>query len=459
MRRRRSFAQWSLLSFCLLLSGCAETGFEISSPSSLSFEELKQRVARIRGLSFQREVYLETTSIEAIRAILEKSLWEEYGQENLQQTARVYARLGLLPEATDLAKTLLDLRLFYQGMHQDSRGKTIFLPKGPWKPGLTFPGSSPTRENATKQILLVQALTHILQEQHFNWEEKIRNRNTGDSRLTLRALREGDALLVTLAHLMGAPQENRQKIVNGLRGLRGLPAQIDKELSRFPELLRQEVAFQYLQGGEFVSWAYAVKGWEGVNSLFQHPPLSTAQILHPEKYYVKRHDPVRITPWGLIRPFRGKMIMDETLGEFLIQSLLSQTLSQGEARQAAAGWGGDSLLAFRQGEELVLGWVTAWDDREKAREFYRSYRRALERRHGFSLESSQSGVDVLISPPKSNRSLLLQIKDHFVLFLDGIPAPRSAEIAGTIWNDLETGAEPEPLDLAGRSPQAFSVKK
>jgi len=158
VRRRRSFAQWCLLSFCLLLSGCAETGFEISSPSSLSFEELKQRVARIRGLSFQREVYLETTSIEAIRAILEKSLWEEYGQENLQQVARVYARLGLLPEATDLAKTLLDLRLFYQGMHQDSRGKTIFLPKGPWKPGLTFPGSSPTREDATKQILLVQRL-------------------------------------------------------------------------------------------------------------------------------------------------------------------------------------------------------------------------------------------------------------------------------------------------------------
>ena len=459
MRRRRSFAHCCFLSFFISLSGCAETGFEIPSPSSLSFEELKQKVARIRGLSFQREVYLDTTSIEAIRAIVEKSLGAEYGQENLQQIGRVYARLGLLPEATDLAGTLLNLRLSYQGIHQDSRGKTIFLPKAPWKPGLTFLGSSSTREEATKQILLVQALTHILQEQHFNWEGKIGNRNSWDSRLTLRALREGDALLVALAHLMGAPQENRQKIVNGLRGLSDLPSQIDKELSRFPEFLRQEVAFQYLQGGEFVSWAYAVKGWEGVNSLFQHPPLSTAQILHPEKYYVKRDDPVRITPWGLIRPFRDKMIMDETLGEFLIQSLLSQTLSQGEARQAAAGWSGDSLLAFQQGEELALGWVTAWDNREKAREFYRSYRRAIERRHGFSLDSSQSGVDVLISPPQSNRSLLLQFKDRFVLFLDGIPPPRSAEIAGTIWNDLETGAEPEPLDLAGRSPQAFSVKK
>lgn len=151
--------------------------------------------------------------------------------------------------------------------------------------------------------------------------------------------------------------------------------------------------------------------------------------------------------------------MEETLWEFLIQSLLSRTLPKEEASRAAAGWAGDSLLAFEQGDQLVLGWVTAWDDKDQALEFYRSYRRALEKRHGISLEPSRAGGDTLISSSQSGYPLLLQIKDHFVFFLDGIPAPRSLEIAAGLWNDLETGIEQEPLDFAARGLQPLPVKR
>jgi len=453
-----SLARFWLMVSLLLLSGCSETDLDAPPSSPLSFEELKQRVSRIRGLPFQQEISLETRSTETIQTILEKSLGEEYRKENLQQQARVYARLGLLPEATDLPKALLELRLFQQSVY-DSRGKTIFLPKGPLRPGLAFLGRSSVPEDITKQLLLIYALSYSLQEQHFHWDEKIRNRNTEDSRLTLRALRKGDATLVALAHLMGNPQENRQKMIHGIKGLSNLSAQIDRELPHLPELLRQKVAFQIVQGSEFVSWAYALKGWEGVNALLLHPPLSTEQILHPEKYYMKRDDPVRITPWGLIRQLSGKKIIDDTLGEFLIQSLLSRTLSKGEAIEAAAGWAGDSLLAFQQREELVLGWVTAWDDREEAREFFRGFQRALERRHGISLEPSPAGADTLTTSPSSRISLLLQIRDNFVFFLDGIPLPRSVEIADGLWNDLEIGIESEPFELAKRTRQTRSVGK
>lgn len=451
-------ARFWLTVFLLLLSGCSETDPNVLPPSPLSFEELKQRVSRIRGLPFEHEISLETGSTETIQAVLEKSLGEEYRKENLQQQERVYARLGLLPEAADLAKALLELRLFHQGVY-DSRGKTILLPKEPLKTGLMFLGASSVPEDITKQFLLIHALSYILQEQHFRWEEKIRNRNTEDSGLALRALKKGDAVLVGLEHLMGDPKENRQKIINGVKTLSRLPAQIDRELPHLPELLRQKEGFQFVQGSEFVSWAYFLKGWAGVNALFRHPPLSTEQILHPEKYYLKRDDPVRITPWALIQRLSGKKIMEETLGEFLILTLLSRSLSKGEAMQAAAGWAGDSLLAFQQGEELVLGWVTAWDDREEAGEFYRGFRRALERRHGVPLGPSQTGADTLTTSPSSRSSLLLQIRDNFVFFLDGIPAPRSVEIADSLWDDLETGVESEPFELAKRSRQTRPAGK
>ena len=180
-----------------------------------------------------------------------------------------------------------------------------------------------------------------------------------------------------------------------------------------------------------------------------NPPLTSQQILHPEKYYVKRKEPIWITPWGLFRQFRGKKIMDETLGEFLIQFLLSRNLSKNEAMQAAAGWAGDSFLAFQEGDQTVLGWITAWDDREEALEFYRSYRTALERRHGITLEPTSGSIDTLTAPLQSGH-LLLQIRDNFVFFLDGVPVPRSVEIAEELWKELETGSEPQPLDLAAK---------
>ncbi|MBI2989037.1 MAG: hypothetical protein HYY45_19920 [Deltaproteobacteria bacterium] len=456
---RWAVTRFWLVGLLLLFPGCAEPDLEAPVLSPLSFEELKQRISRIRGLPFQQEVSLETTSTEAIRATLEKSPCMENEKGNLQQKARVYARLGLLPDATDLPKALLDLRLSHQGAHHDSRRKTILLPSAPWKSGLTFLSPSPTAQEAVKQLLLAQALSHALQEQNFRWEEKITHASTEDLRLALRALRDGDTLLTGLAHLTGDFKENRQKIINGLKGLSRLPAQIDKELFHLPRLLRQKVAFQYLKGSEFISWAYSLKGWEGVNSLFLHPPTSTRQILHPEKYYVKRDDPLRILPWSLIRQFRGKKIMEETLGEFLIYSFLSQTLSEGEAKQAAAGWAGDSLMAFGQGEELVLGWVTAWDDREEAREFYAGSRRALEWRHGASLEPSPGRSDTLTVALQSGSALLLQLRDRFVFLLDGIPLPLSLVIAESLWNDLETGAEPEPLDLAENGLQPFAARR
>lgn len=461
---RRSLPCLLLLTY--LFSGCAETDPELilTSPT-LSFEELKQRVSQIRGLPFLSEVSLETKTLEEIQALHEKSLLEEHGNERLLQVERIYARLGLLPVATDLRKALLELHLFEKSVHTNYRGKRLVLPQGPLKPGHVFLRSPWTvGDDLAKQLLLSHALTHALHEQHFQWEEKLKKVNTEDWGLALRSLATGDAVLVGLSHLIGDAKENRQKFLEGLSALVRLAAQMDKELPHLPELLRQKAAFQYLEGSQFVLWALSSRGWEGVNRLFSHPPHSTKQILHPEKYYVKKDDPVQITPWAIIRRFSGQKIMEETLGEFLIQVLLAFTLSKEEAVQAAAGWTGDSLLAFQQGEELVLSWVTAWENREEAQEFFRSYRRALEKRYGIILESPSSSGDTFITAPQSAHPILLQIRGNFVFFLDGIQPPHSVEIAEGLWRELESGTEPQqiPMDLVrqtSRPSQSPPVRK
>ena len=431
-----------IVTLVLLLAGCAGTDIQpISLPPPLPFEELKQSVSRLRGLPFQYEVTLETKTIDEIRSLLEQELFEESDKESLAQLARVYVRLGLLPEETDLPKALAELRLFRDAVHYEPYSRSVIAPKGSLKPGLAFLRSPwPIEEEKGRQLLLVHALAHALQEQHFFRHKSMRRADTEDARLALRALRSGEAEMVGLAHLAGGSKE---KILDGIKGLRLQAAKAGEEMAHLPLLLREKAVFQYVQGSQFVMWAYSLKGWEGVSRLFNRPPFSTKQILHPEKYFANREAPFWITPWSLIRRFAGQKRLEETLGEYLIQTLLARSLPKEEAERAAAGWKGDSLLAFEQGEELVLAWVTAWESREEALEFYQSYRRALETRHRTSLESAGEGP--LTS--RSGRPLLLQIKENIVFFLDGIPAPRSVAIADGLWSDLETGTESQPLEL------------
>src|SRR5713226_282350 len=455
----RSWRLW-FMTFLFLFSGCAETHrrLALTPPPSVPFEELKQRVSRIRGLALQQEISLETKEIEEISSLLEKSFLEEPASENFLQGYRVYERLGLLPQGTDLPKVFEELRRFTRGASYDPRREKIYLQQGRPRAGAALLRSpwSLTDETIT-QLLLVHALVHALQEQNFHWQRRLKDRGTLDGSLALRAVSKGDALLVGLSHLTGQP--GKEKLIEGIKTLQGLEVEIDKELSRFPQLLRRTETCQNLQGSQFVLWAYSLMSWEGVNNLFLSPPLSTHQILHPEKYYAKREDPLRIVPWTLLREFSGRRIFDETVGELLTQILLGRFLSDKEATHSSAGWRGDTLLAFQERDGLVLGWVTAWENRESAREFYGSYQRALERRYGVVFQKA-SAPDTLVAASERGPLLLLQIKDDLVFFLDGVAPPKSVEIAEHLWKELETGTEVirAPLDLAERTRRSYLTK-
>ncbi|MBI2090073.1 MAG: hypothetical protein HYT78_15270 [Deltaproteobacteria bacterium] len=449
------------LSFALVLLGCGETDFSFIPTRPLQpFDEVKKEISRLRGLPFVHEVTLETKKLEEIGSLLAEPV-ENASEEKSSLMAEIYTRLGLLTEAADLSKDLVELQRFRHSIHYDARRRKIVVPQEPLKPDLAFlrfPGRA--SEETTRQVLLAHALTHALQDQHFQWRARIKSRNTTDSRLTLRAVTQGDAVLVGLAYLAAREQGGKEEIIDAVKNLFQLSTALERGLSFLPELLRQKLAFEYLYGSQFVLWAYSHKGWDGVNGLFSRPPRSTAQILHPEKYYVTRAEPLHIIPWKLLRQSGAQKIVEETLGEFTLRLLLSQILSKAEAERVAAGWTGDTLLAFRDGEELILGWVIAWENPAEARGFFAAYRRVLEKRYGPVLEASSAGNDALVSREGAH-PLLLQIKDNFVFVLDGMPAPRSTEVAAGLWAELETTREPPqvPFDLVRRSQGPASTRK
>jgi len=398
--------------------------------------DLKQKIALLRALPFKRDVSLTTEPSSPPLAAPEAYVTEEYGAQSLAAISRAYKRLGLLPESTDFTATLADYarleRIFY---YEARKALVVITPDAAQLAQAMM--AEPSRHS--EQVPVVLALTRALQEQHFQWQEKLTRVSDEDHKLAFRALAAGDALLVGSIYLRES--QPTAKSPDALQTMARWSTALDKRASHLPDLLRHKLVFPYRQGSRFVQWAYAAKAWQGVNVLFADPPLSTSQILHPEKYYVKRENPLYISSAGLARQMKESAVVDQTLGAYLIQFLLSSNLSSQAAGQISAAWTGDQLSAYSEGENVLTAWISAWRNDDDARLFYRTYQTALERRHRLRFAAPPGLNDTLQAATMGNGSILLQRKGQFVLLLDGPSPARCRQLADDIWQSLDAESE------------------
>jgi hypothetical protein len=302
-------------------------------------------------------------------------------------------------------------------------------------------------------IATVMAFTHALQEQHFRWQQRAKEITTEDSRLAFRAVADGDATIVALHFL--SPNHKPLAWQDHVQAIGRLTGELERAASSWPALFREKLVFPYRDGVQFVQWAYAAKGWAGVNALFADPPVSSAQILHPEQYYLRRRAPVQIIPFGLFRQAKNNPVVEQVFGEFLIQTLLASYHSRKDAALIASGWTGDYLAAYPDGGNLITAWLSAWSDEASAQSFFHALQTVLERRHRFRFVSATGKQDELKAEWGAGRSSLLQLRGAVVLLLDGASATQGLETSEAIWRDLEIRSAPAtlPFETANRPVQ------
>ena len=111
-------------------------------------------------------------------------------------------------------------------------------------------------------------------------------------------------------------------------------------------------------------------GWAAIDEVYRDPPLSTEQILHPEKYREKPDYPMSIDLGSLAAGEGWKEAGRNVLGEMQLAILLKKH----GGKAAAAGWDGDRYAVFEGPKgKLGLVWASTWDSEDDAREFMRGY--------------------------------------------------------------------------------------
>jgi hypothetical protein len=244
--------------------------------------------------------------------------------------------------------------------------------------------------STTDQIVLIHETVHALQDKAFDLKQLQESASNDDVSLAIEALIEGDATQGALLYA----EENIPQVE--LLASASEAGELETEaLERAPDFVSQMASFPYLMGQTFVQAIYDRQGLEGVNKLFENPPQSSEQILHPE-LYSSAHMPIKTSLTDIAKMLGAPWseLDRNVFGEFGLQLVLAEYLGPAAASAASAGWGGDEYVLLQNGQDQdnVLVIKTVWDNQEEAEEFWSLFITAMNHRKEYEeITESLSG--------------------------------------------------------------------
>jgi hypothetical protein len=299
------------------------------------------------------------------------------GGEDLRALGLLASAGGMLPEGTDPASLAASFMAVSAGATYSPLDKQVLIV-----------------DKFSDESLLTHEFTHALQDQHFDLMKLLVVRPYNFDRTeSLFAIIEGDA--------MNVQRRAEQGDVYGRRSLDDIIKQEDARFGDyrrevgafFPPLLTETFIFRYREGARFVESVRRSRGERGVDALFSHPPLSTEQILHPEKYEAGEAPREVQLDEGAFVANNWKSVTSTPIGEVGVRGLLMAGVKEKDATRAAAGWGGDRAFLFeRAGSVPLFVWKTVWDRPIDAEEFFNAYN-ALRRKAGAQEVGTSSTVN------------------------------------------------------------------
>ena len=318
-----------------------------------------QNVIKLRTLDPGEEIDTQLRTRDQLDVITKGFFRRETLRQQVFEAQELYKALDLMDDGQDLEAILVGIQLQQVSALFDDESEAVYVL------------SDTTSIGPVEELAYASAYMGGTQQKLFDIS-KLRRESIDfgtDSFRAVNALIVGDVAQVGKGYITTVFTRDQAAELS-----KPLP---ENKLLTAPRIVREAVLFPINEGADFVAELFGTdkRGWDGVNDAYSNPPMSTEQILHPEKYF-SHEEPQRTTVLN-IAPQLGKgwvQISANTMGEFLIGAYLEEHLDSTQAADAAAGWGGDrySLLSGPEGERLLLSLIK-WDTFLDSVEFFDAY--------------------------------------------------------------------------------------
>ncbi|MBM2810817.1 MAG: hypothetical protein HW416_1576 [Chloroflexi bacterium] len=373
--------------------------------SERELDRIQSRVVELRRLELTAPVGRTFMNREELRAYNRETFFRDVTPEELEATQTLLEVLGYIPLGMNLTQLLLDVLGEQVLGFYDPATKNIYIV------------SDAERMTPDDEVTLAHEMTHALQDQHYDLRANAEaRRHNNDRALAYQAMVEGDAVLSQSLYTLRYVPEALEESVSSPS-----PA-----LDSAPLVLRRELIFPYEDGTSFVLQAFQRGSWAAVDALWQRPPESTTQILHPEKYRAGQSPiTVDLPDLGGALGSEWRELDDDTVGELDLTILIEQYVDRRTADQAGTGWAGDHYKLLRRDRDgaVVFALRSTWESETDAREFYSAYQRLADGRYGASnVQPGSLGGSLNASPlgrPDASWAVRSGAWNH-VLVRDGV---------------------------------------
>ncbi|NOZ21198.1 MAG: hypothetical protein GXP25_08920 [Planctomycetes bacterium] len=386
-------------------------------------ERMTHEVERLRGLKFKHPVEKGIKSRKALREFVVDQMREDMPPERLVAFQKALIHFGLLAKDTQLEETLVDFLTANIGGFYDHKRKELFLMRDVAR--------------AFQSVALSHEMTHSLQDQYFDLGGlPIDDKVNDDLAIASLAVIEGDATEVMYRYVQEVMLKNAKDVAE-LAKLGDVAARETESFKKAPLYLQRNLIFPYSNGLAFINHLKRLGGEEKVNEAFKSPPLSSEQILHPEKYTTNRDDPVflRLPDLAPILGPDWKYVIANVLGELNVQVLCETFDLAAVSGLVSSGWDGDQYVAYERPDtgQVFVAWLSTWDTPKDAGEFFDVYRAILIKKYPKAslIESDVSNQWVWRTPTQGY--VMIERKGRDVLVLDGFPPGKAHLLRQAAW--------------------------
>ena len=328
------------------------SGVPAEGPTPPVIEAVMRELERLRGFDYAHPVVAQPVDQQEIAEDLVAYADIAYPEEQFGRRSLAWDTIGVIPDDTSLRDAY------------ESYGSTQVIGYYDTLTGeLKFIGTD--SPSPLERITLAHELTHAIDDQRFGLErlDMLSAECRDEQSAAAIALVEGSAtfFMFRWAQTFLTPEQQVQVGVEA--------AQQDTSTEGIPPFIVRLQRWSYDEGLRFVSALESRGGLDAVDAAFEDLPVSTEQIIHPERYPNDAPTPVDVEDLSAELGQGWEDLDVMTVGEAWLALALGLRLDGSEARQATAGWDGGIYRAWSDGEGAAVVLSTAWDTHEDAEEF------------------------------------------------------------------------------------------
>jgi hypothetical protein len=363
----------------------------------------------ISGMKLRHPVPCAYISKEQVSQFLNKRVKDVETPEDERAEELTLKKFGLVPQDFNLAKNEVDLLTEQAAAFYDYNKKKLFI--------------TDSTSSESQDTVLAHELSHALADQNFNLARYIKEGRKSDDGSTARlAVMEGQATWMMSEYLA---RKAGGSLVDSPETAAAMADMADEGSGQYPVYdneplyLKLTLVFPYTQGMLFQNAVIQRDHQAAFGEVFRRAPVSTQQIMHPDKYFAGTQptDP-KVPDAHLPRGYKG--LVGGTLGELEHNIMLEQYTGKERAAELAPHWRGCAfeLDENKKAGRVVLLYAAEWDSEDAASRYFAAYREVLSKK--WKSMTVDSASDDLVTGLGDDGRFELRRKGAIVTSVEGL---------------------------------------